>query len=378
MANWQPPAGSGDQDLYGYQQQAQLFVPYIPPDFQQQAGRQQADTHFFPAPRQLQENPFARSLDGARAQLSSNFDRHLKAGLAAGARSSSVDVTNTHLNFSIFCAGFKDRVLDRSLDHVVKAKDVMLVLLRAKGSGNNMEAFRYHYTQNRQVFNVVAKDLQEDQQANDRFKNLCVEMTDKAKADKHEIDVRLKDTLKEARKQKGRSTLYNRVENTLTAGGSITTGATGAFAALAGMGVAVAGVSAAILADAAGGCGAFSLIFAVLAIVMLSKKRAARKLNEAKLREADEFREVLGQMEPLIEALMAFEGLMNDLRVELQRLMIEVAKFDTPREHEIDVSMLRLMMDQSALIYHDFSNFHAAATLAKRSIEEALEECQLY
>ena len=76
-----------------------------------------------------------------------------------------------------------------------------------------------------------------------------------------------------------------------------------------------------ILADAAGGCGAFSLIFAVLAIVMLSKKRAAKKLNEAKLKEADEFREVLEQMEPLIEALMAFEGLMSDLRMELQRLM---------------------------------------------------------
>jgi hypothetical protein len=72
------------------------------------------------------------------------------------------------------------------------------------------------------------------------------------------------------------------------------------------MGVGVAGISTAILADAAGGCGALTLIFAVFAIVMLSKKRGARKLNQQRQREAEEFQTVLAEMEPLIEALMAF------------------------------------------------------------------------
>lgn len=57
-------------------------------------------------------------------------------------------------------------------------------------------------------------------------------------------------------------------------------------------------------------------------------------------------------------------------------LLSEVEKFDTAREHEIDVPTLRLMMDRSDLIYRDFSDFHASATLAKRSIEEALEAIQ--
>lgn len=56
----------------------------------------------------------------------------------------------------------------------------MLILHRAKGAGNDMEAFRYYYTQNRQVFTVVALGLQEDQQANDRFRLICAEMKEKA------------------------------------------------------------------------------------------------------------------------------------------------------------------------------------------------------
>lgn len=83
----------------------------------------------------------------------------------------------------------------------------------------------------------------------------------------------------------------------------------------------MAGISTTILGDAAGGCGAFTLIFAGLAIAVLSKKRKSRKLNKQKQKEADEFETVLAEMEPLIEALMAFEALMNDLRHELQRLM---------------------------------------------------------
>jgi hypothetical protein len=87
------------------------------------------------------------------------------------------------------------------------------------------------------------------------------------------------------------------------------------------MGVGVAGVSTTILADAAGGCGVFTLIFAVFAIVMLSKKRGAKKLSKEKRKEAEEFEQVLAEMEPLIEALMAFEALIYELRLELQRLM---------------------------------------------------------
>jgi hypothetical protein len=40
------------------------------------------------------------------------------------------------------------------------------------------------------------------------------------------------------------------------------------------------------------------------------------------------------------------------------------------------VTALGLMMDQSELVYHDLTTFHASATLAKQAIEEALIECQ--
>jgi hypothetical protein len=54
----------------------------------------------------------------------------------------------------------------------------------------------------------------------------------------------------------------------------------------------------------------------------------------------------------------------------------ELAKFGTAREYEIDVMALRLMMDQSDLVYRDLGTFHVSATFAKVAIEEALDECQ--
>lgn len=105
----------------GGRQQQQAYVPYVPPNvtFEQYRGRPAA--HAWPSqsatPSQLPENPFSRSLGAACEQLgsSSNFERVLKAGLVAGADSSSVDVKNHHLNFKLFCGGFKDNVLEGTL-----------------------------------------------------------------------------------------------------------------------------------------------------------------------------------------------------------------------------------------------------------------------
>jgi hypothetical protein len=114
MAYWHNSNG-------GSRQQQQDYIPYIPPQVtpDQQRGQPAYVWHGAP-PSQLPENPFSRSLGAACQQLSASSNFVLKAGLAAGADSSSVDVKNHHLNFAIFCAGFKDKVLEGSLEHTVK------------------------------------------------------------------------------------------------------------------------------------------------------------------------------------------------------------------------------------------------------------------
>jgi hypothetical protein len=61
----------------------------------------------------------------------------------------------------------------------VKATDAMLILIRAKRSGNNMEAFRHHYMENRQLFTKVRLGLEADQAANQQFQVVCEGMKDK-------------------------------------------------------------------------------------------------------------------------------------------------------------------------------------------------------
>jgi hypothetical protein len=67
----------------------------------------------------------------------------------------------------------------------VKAQKAITILTRAKNSGNNMEAFRHHYMENRLLFDNVRLRLEADQEENQHFRDLCSDLKDKVSYCKH-------------------------------------------------------------------------------------------------------------------------------------------------------------------------------------------------